>query len=78
VGEFFFYKYGGLKKSYEEEIMASTEKFLGNWKKKSTQLCPNDENPHRVTEEVLKVARVIVWTWIWAEGLIGPFFIEGT
>lgn len=59
--------------------MAFTEKFLGNWRNKSMQLCLNDENPHRVTEEVLKVPRLIVWTWIWAEGLIGPFFfIEGT
>jgi hypothetical protein len=33
---------------------------------------------HTVTEEVLKVPRVIVWTGIWAEGVNGPFFIEGT
>jgi len=28
-----------------------------------------------VTEEVLKVPRVTIWTGIWAQGANGPFFI---
>jgi hypothetical protein len=27
-------------------------------------------------KKYLKFPRVIVWTGIWAEGVIGPFFIE--
>ena len=37
-----------------------------------------DENPHFVTEQALHAPKVVVWCGLWAGGIVGPFFFEGT
>ena len=37
-----------------------------------------DENPHFYSEQGLHAPQVVVWCGLWARGLIGPFFFDGT
>jgi hypothetical protein len=38
----------------------------------------SDTNPHQVIQEELNAPGVTVWAGIWAQGVVGPLFIEGT
>ncbi len=38
----------------------------------------SDENPHFYVEKSLQSPKVVVWCAVWAGGLIGPYFFDGT
>lgn len=49
----------------------------GHVNKQNTR-CWSETNPHWIIEEAVQSPKVVVWCGLWREGVVGPFFFEGT